>query len=295
MKLRIATLILSFFLPAFSYAADEVETLLNKALDQLVRNGYVGDNSAAERYLQAILEQEPNHLEAQWQLIYLRLVPLQNAQLSERAAGLSVISPAFARLARLAKESKKQAFLHVITAMYASYYHAYERALSEIDKALALEPKSARYLTAKGRIMVGYGEWTKRDAEIEKGINTLKKARELLQVQPSPFVRDESYDFYLAAAVSDLSRPRWKEVAEHYNRFIERSQDQQSLVYAFAWNNGSVAYRNLGECDKAKEAAERALKVTKFGAAESNKRYAEFCLEMQKIGLMTKTGRNEAK
>lgn len=286
MKLRIATLIISIFLPAFSYAADDVATLLNKALDQLVRNGYVGDTSAGERYLQAILEQQPDHLEAQWQLIYIKLVPLQNAQLSERANGLAAISPAFARLAKLARESKQQAFLHFITAMYASYYHAYEKALSEIDKALALEPKSARYLTAKGRILVGYGERTKSDAEIEKGIGTLKKARELLLTHPSPFTRDENYDFYLAFAISDLSQPRWKEVAEHYRLFIEKSQ--KSFVYALGWNNLSVAYRNLGECDKAKEAAEKAIGVTKFGAAEWNKRFAQFCIEMQKMDLMAK-------
>ena len=288
MKQIIAALVLLFFLPAFSYAADDAESLLNKALDPLIRNGYVGDNSAAERYLQAILEQEPNHLEAQWQLIYLRLVPLLNAQLSERATGLSVISPAFVRLAKLAKESKKQAFLYFITAVYASYYHPYERALSDIDKAVASEPKSARYLTTKGRVLVDYGKWKKDDAAVEKGIGILKKARDLLQAQPSPFVRDESYDFYLASAVSDLNRPRWKEVAEHYHQFIVKSQNQQSLVYAFAWNNSSIAYRNLGECDKAKEAAETALRVTKFGAAEWNRRFAEFCIEMQKMGLVAK-------
>jgi len=287
MKRIIAALVL-FLFPVPSYAVDGVETLLSKALDQLVKNLYVGDNSAAERYLQAILEQEPNHLEAQWQLIYLRLVPLLDAPLSERATGLSIISPAFVRLAKLAKESKKKSFLHFVTAMYASYYHTYERALSEIDKALALEPKSARYLTAKGRILVGHGKWTGDDAQVEKGIVTLKKARELLKLAPSPFVRDESYDFYLASAISDLSRPRWQEVAEHYNRFIERSQDQGSLAYAFAWNNLSVAYRNLGECDKAKESAEKALKVTKFGAAEWNRRFGEFCIEVQKMGLMAK-------
>lgn len=166
-------------------------------------------------------------------------------------------------------------------------FHAYEKALSEIDKALALEPKSARYLTAKGRILVGYGERTKSDAEIEKGIGTLKKSRELLQPHASPFIRDENYDFYLAFAISDLNQPRWKEVAEYYRRFIERSQE--SFVYALGWNNLSVAYRNLGECDKANEAAEKALKVTKFGAAEWNKRFAGFCIEMQKIGLMAKS------
>ena len=32
--------------------------------------------------------------------------------------------------------------------------------------------------------------------------------------------------------------------------------------------------------------AEKALEVMTFSAAESNKRYAEFCIEMQKMGIM---------
>jgi tetratricopeptide (TPR) repeat protein len=292
LKLRIAVFFIALLWPVCSFAADDVGALLDKALDQLVKAGYAGDTSAAERYLQAILERQPDHLEAQWQLIYIQLSPLINTPLSQRASVLSTVSPAFDRLAKLAKQSKKQAFLHYITARYASYYDAYERALSEIGKALALEPRSVRYLTAKGGILVGCGcngMGTKRDAEIEKGIRVLKQARELLQRQPSRFVRDEHYDFYLAAAIANLSRPRWKEVTEHYRRFIERSQEsQESVIYAFAWNNASIAYRELGECDKAKEAAEKALKVMKFGAAESNKRYAEFCIEIQKMGLLVK-------
>ncbi len=88
----------------------------------------------------------------------------------------------------------------------------------------------------------------------------------------------------LAGASCELSRPRWQDVAEHYERFIEKSQD--SVVRAYALNNASIAYTKLGECDKAKDAAEKALAVMKFGAAEFNKRYAEFCLEMQKSGLI---------
>lgn len=73
-------------------------------------------------------------------------------------------------------------------------------------------------------------------------------------------------------------------MVEHHLRFIEQSE--KSVAYAFAWNNASIAYRQLGKCDKAKEAAENALKVTKFGAAQQNKRFAEFCIEMQEMGLM---------
>jgi tetratricopeptide (TPR) repeat protein len=280
MKPIIAACLIAMMLPALCFAADDVGALLDKALDQLVRNGYVGDTSAAERYLQAILEQQPDHLEAQWQLLYIQLVPLKNAPLPERATALAAFSPEFARLAKVAKQSKQPAFLHFMTAVHAGFYNAYERALSEIDRALALEPRSVRYLTARGRLQVEYGKWIESDAEVGKGIGVLKKARELLRTQPSPFVRDEHFDFYLAGAIADLSQPRWQEVAEHYQRFIGSSQ--KSAIYAFAWSNVSMAYRKLEECDKAREAAEKALAVMEFGAAQWNKRYAEFCLEMQK-------------
>ena len=286
MKRILVACVLALMLPAMPRASDDVGALLDKALDQLGRNGYQGDTSAAERYLRAILEQQPDHLEAQWQLLYIQLAPLRNVPLSERAPALAALSPVFAHLAKLAREPKQQAFLHFMTATHAGLYNDYERALAEIDRALALEPRSVRYLTAKGNLLVDDGNWTDSDAEIEKGISILKTTQELSRTQPSPFARDESYEFQLAAAISDLSQPRWQEVAEHYQRFIEKSPE--SVTSAFAWNNVSIAYRKLGECDKAKEAAEKALAVTKFGAAQWNKRYAEFCLEMQKVGLIAK-------
>jgi len=92
------------------------------------------------------------------------------------------------------------------------------------------------------------------------------------------------YDFEIAWGIAKLSQPRWDEVVEHYARFIEQSEE--STVYAYAWNNVSIAYRKLGQCGKAKEAAESALEVVTFSAAESNKRYAEFCIEMQKMGIL---------
>jgi hypothetical protein len=62
-------------------------------------------------------------------------------------------APAINALAEMAKKAKQTAFLHYITASHASYYKNYERAIAEIDKALALEPKSVRFLAAKGQMM----------------------------------------------------------------------------------------------------------------------------------------------
>jgi tetratricopeptide (TPR) repeat protein len=265
-------------------AAEDVDVLFNKAMDHLLRKGYMGDTSPAVRYLQAVLEQEPEHLEALWQLISIQLATLANTRLSGRSTGLLVISPVFDHFEQLARQTDEQAFLHYATAYYASYYKAYERALSEIDKALAAQPQSPRYLMTKGKLLVSYGEQTKQDAQIEKGIGLIHKAKELSKTQPNHYSLPADYDFQLASAISDLSQPRYEEVVKHYLSFLEQSEE--SVLYAFAWNNVSIAFRELGQCDKAKESAENALKVMEFGNAAKNKRYAEFCLEMQSMGIM---------
>ena len=93
------------------------------------------------------------------------------------------------------------------------------------------------------------------------------------------------FEFFLAIALQDLTKSRWPEVVDHYQRFIAASGE--SLRQAFAWNNTSSAYQKMGECAKAKEAAEKALAISKFGMAEQNRRRSEFCLEMQKLGVTT--------
>lgn len=131
---------------------------------------------------------------------------------------------------------------------------------------------------------MSYGRWSKQDREIERGISLLRKAKRLSKTHPNPYALEMHYDFEIAWGIAQLSQPRWDEVVEHYSRFID--QAEASTVYAYAWNNVSIAYRKLGQCGKAKEAAENASEVVTFSAAESNKRYAEFCIEMQKMGIL---------
>jgi tetratricopeptide (TPR) repeat protein len=289
MTLRIFLIFFIVVVPVLCRAGEDANVTLDRAIDQLVKSGYVGDTSAAERYLAAVLEDQPDHVEANWQLVYMRLVHLMDMKLSDRVTGLSEIAPAFDHVAQLAEKSKNKSFHHFITATYASCYHNFDRALAEIDRALALEPQSVRYLTAKARLIVADGKWTKQDARIEQGIGLLRQVREQSLERPTPFLHDANFAFYLAGATSSLSRPRWNEVAEYYRQFVEQSTEQ-SLAYAFALNNASIAYKELGECEKAKTFADQALKVMKFGAAASNKRYAELCIEMQKMGLIAKKG-----
>lgn len=275
-------LLLAWLLGAgVSIATDETEANFQKALE----SRRDGDNSAALRYLSAVLKQQPDHLNARWLLIDLKLVPLRDVPLSARAATLSEVAPAFAHLATLARDAKKQSFLHFITAHYSRYYGAYDRAISEITKAVALEPNSARYLLNKGIIFSEYGVLVRRDKEIEQGLRFIREAQELSKIHPDPHNKPVTYDFQLAYATASLSKPRWSEVVQHYTRFIAQAE-RKSTSYAFAWHNLSIAYRHLGECDKAKEAAENALKVADFGAARSHLSAVKFCLEMQKLGMM---------
>ena len=146
----------------------------------------MGDTSAAERYLQAVLDEQPDHLEALWHLIVIELGKLRNTSLSERATGLLAVSPLFEHLAEQARQSNQEEFLHYATAVYADYYAAYERGLVEIDQALALQPQSPRYLMAKGKLLVAHGSLTGRDQDIEKGIDLLYRAQELSKTHPNP-------------------------------------------------------------------------------------------------------------
>lgn len=287
MKRLAATAAILMLAAGLSFAADDVDTLLGKAMDELAKNGATGDTSAAERYLTAILEQQPDHLEAQWQLLVIRLAPSRNIPLAGRAGALAAFSYHFNQVAKLAKTARKEGFLHFMNAKHASLYEDYERALAEIDRALALEPRSARYLKAKGNMLTESGQVNDNDADLERGIALLKQAQEQSRTNPSLFISDAAVEFDIAMALSSMSRPRWSEVIEHYQRYLETAA-QGTTTYAFALNNISVAYRRAGDCTRARESAEKALTVMKFGAAESNKRYAEFCLEMQKTTAIAK-------
>jgi len=283
----IILLLVWLFGPGLSLAADETEANFQKAVEALANSGYSETNFAALQHLRTVLKQQPNHLEAQWLLIYLKLVSLDDVPLSARAIKLSEIAPAFARLANLVRGADRQPFLHFITAHHARYYTDYQRAISEISKAVAGDANSARYLLNKGVIFAEYGELIRRDKEIEQGIRFIREAQKLSNTHPDPYNNPGMYDFQLAHAIASLSKPRWAEVVQQYTRFIEQAKEKNTS-YAFAWNNLSIAYRHLGECDKAKQAAENALKVMRFGAALSHRRGAEFCIEMQKLGMMGK-------
>jgi Tfp pilus assembly protein PilF len=278
----IISLLLAFSCVNVAHASEESTALLKKAKEALA----AGQEKALQRHLAAAIKQDPNDLEVRWFLIKLGLGELVNVNLTARAEQLAEIAPAFNTLVDMAKKARRTAFAHYITAMYATYYKNYDRAVAEIDRALALEPKSTRFLGAKGNVLQRYGQWTGNDKRLESAIQHLKQAAGQASKELDPDTDPNTYNFEIASAYSGFRRPRWQEVTFYYERYLQQSK-YHSTSYAFAWNNASIAYRKLGECQKAKQAAETALRVTPFGAAEINLNHAEFCLEMRRLGMAT--------
>jgi tetratricopeptide (TPR) repeat protein len=281
---RILTLFLILIISVInSTSADEVEELLNKALN--AKNKEVGsDSSASLRYLNEILERDPENLEALWQLALINLNSLANTTLSNKAPYLAALGPNINKILKIADKKDDKAFYHYVNAAYAKEHNNFERATSEIEKSVKLDPTSPRYLVNKGQILIYKGRWMDDDQDIEEGIKIINDAIELSKKNKNPFHSPWHNNFVKALGYSFLDEPKWQEVLSNYQTAIDIMKNEgatESKDYAFAWNNISNAYRKLGECEKSKNAAEEALKVMKFGAAKNNKTLAEFCLEMR--------------
>jgi tetratricopeptide (TPR) repeat protein len=197
-------------------ASEESTALVKKARDARMRD----QRETAERLANEAVKQDPNDLEARWFVVSSKLRTLTNVYLTDRAIVLAAVSSEFNDLAYMAAKAKQTAFLHYIRAMYAHYYNNYERASAEIDKAVQLEPKSARYVGAKGLLLARYGDWIDDDKRIELGIHYLRQSAELPCSEPDLVDEPCDRNFQIASAMSDLKRPRWQEVAEHYERYL---------------------------------------------------------------------------
>lgn len=265
--------------------ADEIDNLLKKALD--ARNSEVrSDSSARQRYLYEILQKDPDHLEALWQMALIKINSLSNSSLNRRAPYLAALGPDINKILEIAEKKRDTAYYHYVKAVYASQHMAYDTALGEIEKSIRLEPNSVRYLLNKGQILMYKGIWTKSDSDIEQGLTVIQKALDLSQKHENPFHNPWHYNSLMADGNTYFTKSRWQEVIVNNEKSIdimEKANATEVSAYAFAWNDISNAYRKLGDCDKSLYAAEQALKVMEFGAAKNQKRSAELCIEMQQI------------
>ncbi len=265
--------------------ADEIDDLLQKALN--TKNTEVGgDSSARQRYLYEILQKDPDHLEALWQMFLIKMNTLINSRLNEKAPYLAALGPDVNKVLEVAESKREKAFYHYVMAVYASEHKAFDIALSEIEKSIKLEPDSARYLFNKGHMLINKGSWSRSEEEIEQGLEIIEQAHNLSTKNPNPFHTPWHYNFQQALGNTYFLYERWEQVILNYKKSIEIMENAnatKSSSYAFAWSNMSKAYRETGKCTKALTAAENALKVMNFGAAKRSKHSAELCIEMQQI------------
>ena len=285
MKKLIGGFVLIFFLMQPAYGEDVVQEWLNLAIEELRVKLYSGDLSSAKRRLTAILEEDPTNLEARWQLVYTNhLARPKNWDLLDRSQHLTWSGPQIQKILKLAHEQNKPAFAHYVKAWEGLLYNAFPHALKEIDHTLSLEPQSVRALMLKGRILVAKGDWEDRDEDIRDGIHYIQQAWKLSKDRPSPYYKEENYHFRIAHSMWHLHQRPWNEVTAHYEQAIQHATPG-TTIQAYAWTNLSKAYRLQGQCDKAKEAAENASSIMEMKSAQRQKEYAEFCLEMKKLGI----------
>ena len=285
MKPFISMIILSILLVQPTYGEGLIKKWLDIAVEELRVEFYSGDVSSAKRRLSAILEEDPTHLEALWQLAYTNhLARPKNWRLLNRDNHLQQVGPQLKKIIKLAHAQQNVAFAHYVKAWEGLLYNAFPSALTEINNALALQQDSVRYLMLKGRILVAQGDWEDRDDAIEEGIRMIQQAWDYSKQHPSPFYKEENFHFRLAHSLWHLKERPWKEVTYHYEQAI-KNDDAGTRLPAYAWTNVSKAYRLQGQCKKAKDAAEKALAILEMNSAERQKQYAEFCLEMKQLGI----------
>ena len=267
-----------------SRAGQNVDALFTQAIT-MQKNLESGDTSGVERLLEAILEQDSTHPKALWQLTFrrYRLFDDEGESLSQQAAKLAAAAPLIQTIVAEAQKRGDPAFAHYVLGRYAGLHNAFDRALAEMDKALAAEPDSVRYRVIKGTILIDKGQWEKNDASILQGMQLIDEARRMAETAPGLYYKTADFYFKLAFANASLASQNLQKTIDYYHSFLQHALNKTNI--AFAWNNLSIAHRRLGECEQARNAADNALQIADFGAARSNRRYARFCQEMKAMGF----------
>lgn len=267
------------------YALQTADELYVQAIKEIV-NPLSSDNSTSQRLLMAALEQDPNHPKAMWQLLgsRLRLFSYNINSINSRTEKLSIAAQAVKLIIENSKQRNDYAFADYVLARYRGLYNDFENALTGINQAIENEPDSIRYLYTKGIILIDKGKWEKNDDVVVEGMHVIDQARIMAEKNPSIYFNTEDYYFKLAYTNSMLIEKKPEKTLEHYFSYLDHETDEKSI--ARAWNNISIAYQKLKQCEKAREAAEKALEIMDFGAARSNLRYSEFCQKMDEMELL---------
>jgi tetratricopeptide (TPR) repeat protein len=267
------------------HAEDSADQLLEKALWEY--RAIDGTTSAFHQRLVAIVKQHPTHPRALWHLVFHRYnlhQGLNGNKIRSRAETLAAAGPAVLEIAKYAREQGDHAFGYYILARYSSLYHAFDQAILNIEKALIFKPKTPRYLRTKARILIRKGQWDDNNEMILEGMHLLETVLKLVEKSPSVHINPGDAYFELAYA-NTVAKQDPQKTIEYYHARLKYDDTKSSL--AIAWSNLSKAYRGAGECVKAQEAAETSLGLHKSKRAKKNLRYAQFCRDMQIMGIHT--------
>lgn len=267
------------------YAIQSAEELYIQAVKELI-NPSSSDNSSFDRLLVAVLEKDPEHPKAMWLLLSTRLnmYHYDIEKINDRVETLMNAAQGIKIIIENAKQRSDFAFAHYVQARYWGLYNDFDLAIESITQAIKKEPSSIRYLYTKGIILIDRGKWEKSDRYTLEGMESINQARTMAETNPSMYFTQAGYYFKLAYTNSGLIKKNPKKTIEYYEGYLNFSSNKRDSAHA--WNNISIAYKHLGQCKKAGEAAEKALEIMDFSAARSNLRYAKFCQKMNKIDLL---------
>lgn len=258
-------------------AASEADALVARGIQATMESQVPGDKSTAARLFAEAIDVDPNHLEAHWQLLWIDMGGLVDQSLSHRVSALPAATEKFRTFEALVIAQNEEAFLHYVRAQFASLYGAHERAIHEIDQALASEPNSIRYLFRKADLLYVWGRFDNNERLIGDSQRLFLDVLARYDDAPSPLVSKSHAYFVLAQMEREKTSPDLEQAIVFEQQGLETEKNTRSIMYA--WQRLSIAYRMAGRCAEALTAAENALKLADFKAARDQKLYAEFCLE----------------
>lgn len=244
------------------------------------------DESSVKRLLAAILERDPKNPRASWQLLFYRFPSLRGgaAELLDSAEDLAELGEPVTAISAEARRRGENDFAHFVVARYALAYRNFERAFAELEAAVRLKPDSVMYRYYQGKFLAEKGVWEKDDTTLLAGLAKLEEslADSLEHPSSEAFLAPDDYYFEMAWLNNDLQIPRPEKTIEYYQAAIRYTQNNDQQI-AYAWHNMGNTYRNMQRCVEARDAAQKALAIMRFRAAEDSLQHSEFCIEMQEM------------
>lgn len=242
-----------------------------------------GNRSKGLKIMSSVLETDPENIDALWFLTYDRISSATGRPLDERTNILNVETDNVQKIIQLAHDNSEHGKAYYVSARLAELYNAFERAIDQIDKAIEHDQDSAKYYFTKGRILFDRAEWERDEMYLDEGQEALDHALRILESKGSPLLSRADVYFNRARWHPDFVENVHEYAIDNYKMALE-TEELTERFSAYAWNNLSIHYREIGDCEKAREAAENALSLFDFGNARNNLFYSKACLDLKESG-----------